>query len=80
MVDSDSNDVYNSYITKAITNIRNNTKGLDEKTITDYVINFFETNNKSFIESIIKKLLDQNVLENKPSCRETLPLLLQRKI
>ena len=80
MVDSDSNDVYNSYITKAITDIRNNTKGLDEKTITDYVINFFETNNKSFIESIIKKLLDQNVLENKPSCRETLPLLLQRKI
>ena len=80
MVDSDSNDVYNSYITKAITNIRNNTKGLDEKTITDYVINFFETNNKSFIESIIKKLLDQNVLENKPSCRETHPLLLQRKI
>ena len=41
MADSDSNDVYNSYITKAITDIRNNTKGLDEKTITDYVIKFF---------------------------------------
>ena len=35
MVNSDSNDIYNSYITKAITNIRDNSKCPDEKAITD---------------------------------------------
>ena len=44
MVNSDSNDIYNSYITKAITNIRDNSKCSDEKAITDYVIENFATN------------------------------------
>ena len=62
MVDSNSNDIYNSYITKAITYIRSNSKRPDEKTITDYVINFFATNiNELFTESITKKLLDKPI-------------------
>ena len=70
MVDSDSNDIYSSYITKEITDIRSNSKRPNEKAITDYVIKDFATNiDESLIESIIKKLLDQNVLENKPSCK-----------
>ena len=44
MVNSDSNDIYNSYITKAITNVRDNSKCSDEKAITDYVIENFATN------------------------------------
>ena len=35
MVDSDSNDISNSYITKTITATRNNSKLPDEKAITD---------------------------------------------
>ena len=35
MVDSDSNDINNSYITKTITATRNNSKRPDEKAITD---------------------------------------------
>ena len=31
MIDSDSNDIYKSYITKAITDIRSNSKRPDEK-------------------------------------------------
>ena len=51
-----------TYITKAITYIRSNSKRPDEKTITDYVINFFATNiNESFTESITKKLLDKPI-------------------
>ena len=70
MVNIDSNDIYNSYITKAITNIRDNSKCPDEKVITDYLIKNFATNiDETFIESSIKKLLDQNILENKPSCK-----------
>ena len=69
MVDSDSNDINNSYITKTITATRNNSKRPDEKAITDYVIQIFATNiDESFIERIIKELLDQSVIENKPSC------------
>ena len=51
MVDSDSNDIYNSYITKAITDIRNNSKRSDEKAITDYVNKDFATN---INESLLK--------------------------
>ena len=51
MVDSDSNDIYNSYITKAITDIRNNSKRPDEKAITDYVNKDFATN---INESLLK--------------------------
>ena len=70
MVDSDSNDIYNSYITKAITDIRSNSKRPDKKAITDYAIKIFATNiDESFIEGIIKKLLDQNISENKSSCK-----------
>ena len=54
MVDSDSNDIYNSYTTKAITDIRSNSKRPDEKPITDYVIKNFETN---IDESSLKLLL-----------------------
>ena len=62
MVDSNSNNIYNSYITKAITYTRSNSKDPDEKAITDYVTNFFATNvNESFIESIIKKLLQKPI-------------------
>ena len=62
MVDSNSNNIYNSYITKAVTYIRSNSKHPDEKAITDYVINFFATNiNESFIESIIKKLQEKPI-------------------
>ena len=61
--------------------IRSNSKHPDEKAITDYIIKIFATNiDESFVESIIKKLVDQNVLENKPSVvRGALSLLLQRK-
>ena len=38
MVDSDSNDIYNSYIIKAITDTAINSKRPNEKAITDYVI------------------------------------------
>ena len=70
MVDSNSNDIYDSYIAKAITDIQNNSKYFDEKAMTDYVIKIFTTNiDESFIESIIKKLLHQNVLENKPTSK-----------
>ena len=70
MVDSASNDTCNNCITKAITDIWNNSKHPYEKAITDYVIKNFSLNiDESFIENIIKKLLDQNVLENKPSCK-----------
>ena len=69
MVDSDGNDIYNSYITKA------------NYVITDYINKKFSLNiNESFIESIIKNLLDQNVLEKSLLVRETLCLLLQTKI
>ena len=68
MVDSNSNDIYNSYIIKAITDTTINSKRPDEKAITDYVIRSFATYiDETFIESIINKLLDQKVLENKPS-------------
>ena len=70
MIDSDSNDIYKSYIIKAITDIRSNNKRSDEKAIADYVIKNVPTNiDESLIESIIQKLADQNVLENKPSCK-----------
>ena len=70
MVGSNSNDIYNSYMTKAITDIRSNRKRPDEEEITDYVIQDFATNiDESFIEKIIKKLLDQNLLENMLSCK-----------
>ena len=70
MIDSDSNDIYNSYIIKAITDIRSNSKRPDEKAIADYVIKNVPTNiDESLIESIIQKLVDQNALENKPSCK-----------
>ena len=70
MIDSDSNDIYNSYIIKAITDIRSNNKRSDEKAIADYVIKNVPTNiDQSLIESIIQKLVDQNALENKPSCK-----------
>ena len=59
MVDSDSNDIYNSYVTRAMTDIRSNSKRPDEKAITNYVIKIFATNiDESFIERIIKKLVD----------------------
>ena len=44
MVDRDTYDIYNSYITKAITDIRTRSKRSEEKAITDYVIKFFATN------------------------------------
>ena len=70
MGDSDNNDTYSSYITKTITDVKNNSKRPDEKAISDYVNKNFATNiNESFIENIIKKLLDQNILENKPPCQ-----------
>ena len=57
MIDSDSNDIYNSYIIKAITDIRSNSKRSDEKAIADYVIKNVPTNiDESLIESIIQKL------------------------
>ena len=44
MVHKDGNEIYNSYITKEITDIRNNSKRPDEKTITDYINKNFATN------------------------------------
>ena len=44
MIDSDTNDIYNSYIIKAITDIRSNSKRPDEKAIADYVIKNVPTN------------------------------------
>ena len=54
--DSDSNRIYNSYITKAITDIRSNSKCPDKKAITDYVIKNFATNiDELFIDSKISR-------------------------
>ena len=67
MVDSNSNNIYNSYITKAITYTRSNSKDPDEKAITDYVTNFFATNfNESFIERSSKNY-SRSLLKNKKS-------------
>ena len=80
MVDRDTFDIYNSYITKAITDIRTRSKRPEEKAITDYVIKIFATNiDESFIGHI-KKLLDQNILKKSRFVSGTLSLLLQRKI
>ena len=79
-MDSDTYDIYNSYITKAITDIRTRSKRPEEKAITDYVIKIFATNiDESFIGHI-KKLLDQNILKKSRFVRGALSLLLQKKI
>ena len=79
-MDSDTYDIYNSYITKAIIDIRTRSKRPEEKAITDYVIKIFATNiDESFIGHI-KKLLDQNILKKSRFVRGTLSLLLQKKI
>ena len=69
MVDRGTYDIYNSYITKAITDIRTRSKRPEEKAITDYEVKNFAANiDESFIGHI-KKLLDQNILEKKPFCK-----------
>ena len=79
-MDRGTYDINNSYITKAITDIRTRSKRPEEKAITDYVIKIFATNiDESFIGHI-KKLLDQNILKKSRFVSGTLSLLLQRKI
>ena len=58
----------NEYILRAIIAIRENNKRPDSKAIKDYLNkNFAADVEEELIESIIRKLLDHNIFQNKPT-------------
>ena len=70
----------NEYILTVIIAIRENNKRPDSKAIKDYLNKNFATDvEEELIESIIRKLLDHNVFQNKPTTKG-IPILLEKRI